>query len=32
MDVKRTFLNGNLSEDVFMTQPEGFTTKDGSKV
>ena len=32
MDVKTTFLNGNLSKDVYMTQPEGFTSKDGSKV
>ena len=24
MDVKTTFLNGNLLEDVFMTQPKGF--------
>ena len=24
MDVKTTFLNKNLLEDVYMTQPEGF--------
>jgi hypothetical protein len=24
MDVKMTFLNGNLIEDVYMTQSEGF--------
>jgi hypothetical protein len=24
MDVKITFLNENLTEDVYMTQPEGF--------
>jgi hypothetical protein len=24
MDVKTTFLNGNLTEDVYMTQHEGY--------
>ena len=24
MDIKTTFLNGNLTEDVYMMQPEGF--------
>ncbi|MCR2847927.1 hypothetical protein KN825_15195, partial [Weizmannia coagulans] len=33
MDVKTTFLNGNLLEDVYMTQPEGFVqSKDSNKV
>ena len=27
MDVKTTLLNGNLQEKVYMTQPEGFTSK-----
>ena len=32
MDVKTTFLNGNLFEEVYMTQPEDFTPGNGSKV
>ena len=32
MDVKTTFLNGNLFKDVYMTQPKGFTSGNGSKV
>ena len=33
MDVKTTFLNGNLLEDVYMTQPEGFVNpKNSGKV
>lgn len=24
MDIKTTFLNGNLLEDAYMTEPEGF--------
>ena len=32
MDVKTTFLNGNLFEEVYMTQPKDFTLGNGSKV
>ena len=32
MDMKIVFLNGNLSKDVYMTQPKGFILGDGSKV
>ena len=31
MDVKTTFLNGNLIEDMYMTQPEGFINLENSK-
>ena len=32
MDVKTTFLNGNLKAQVYIIQPEGFISEDESKL
>ena len=32
MDVKTTFLNGDLVKDVYMTQPKGFESIDSHKI
>ncbi|KAH9723193.1 retrovirus-related pol polyprotein from transposon RE1 [Citrus sinensis] len=29
IDINNAFLNGDISEDIYMTQPEGFITKEG---
>ena len=31
MDVKTTFLNGDLDKEIYMEQPEGFVVKEQEK-